>query len=192
MAPRLRRNNRGKYARNANDHIFFAVVILLAANQTKSPARERIILEFALIAVGVIGFILLMRPLRKLNIGNAAHRPSGSRIDNMSGVEFERYVAKLLPGQGYSHIELTERYDLGLDIIAEKEDEIWGIQVKRYSGPVKLAAVRQAVTGLKHYGCDRAMVVTNNSFSLSAQDLAKSNNCLLIDRQQLIRWAKDI
>lgn len=196
MASGFRRNHRGKYTKNTNDHIFFVLVILLAAavygDQTKNLVREQSILEFVLIAVGIVGCIALIKFLRRLTAHNTAHLSSNSFVDTMSGIEFERYVANLLLGQGYNHIQLTEHYDLGLDIIAEKEDELWGIQVKRYSGPVKIAAVRQVVAALKHYGCDRAMVVTNNSFSLSAQNLAKSNNCLLVDRQQLVRWAKDI
>jgi HJR/Mrr/RecB family endonuclease len=196
MASSSRRNHRGKYTKNTNDHIFFVLIILLAAavyaDQTKNLVREQAILELVLIATGIVGCIALIKFLRKLIVHNAAHIPSNSPVDAMSGIEFERYVANLLPRQGYNHIQLTEHYDLGLDIIAEKEDELWGIQVKCYSGPVKIAAIRQVVAALKHYGCDRAMVVTNNSFSLPAQNLAKSNNCLLVDRQQLTRWAKDI
>jgi restriction system protein len=108
----------------------------------------------------------------------------------MSGTEFEQYIANLLRKQGYSHIKLTEHYDLGLDIIAQKEGQTWGIQVKRYNRPVKMAAVRQVVSALKHYDCERAMVITNSFFSAPAQELAASNNCILIDRQQLMRWSK--
>jgi restriction system protein len=104
----------------------------------------------------------------------------------MTGLEFEKYVAKLLKSQGYKHVRLTEKYDLGVDIIAEKEGMRWGIQVKRYSGLVKADAVRQAVTALKLYNCDRAMVVTNSHFSHTAKELASSNDCVLIDKNRLI------
>jgi restriction system protein len=189
-------HNRSKYRQETSEHIFFVLVILLAAviyaRQTKNFARQQTILELALIAIGIIGFILAIKFLRKLTIAKPRYGLSKSFIDSMSGIEFERYVAHLLSGQGYSHIQLTERYDLGVDIIAKKGNELWGIQVKRYSSPVKIAAVRQAVAALRYYGCDRAMVVTNSTFSSSAQGLAESNNCLLINRQQLMRWAKDI
>jgi HJR/Mrr/RecB family endonuclease len=55
-------------------------------------------------------------------------------VDNMSGLDFEKYVGKLLSKQGYTNIKFTEKYDLGVDIIATKNDIIWGIQVKRYNG----------------------------------------------------------
>jgi HJR/Mrr/RecB family endonuclease len=65
----------------------------------------------------------------------------------LDGWVFERYVASLLTGQGFANIRLTERYDLGVDIIAHKDGVIWGIQVKHYRGLVKASAVREVVTG---------------------------------------------
>lgn len=105
-----------------------------------------------------------------------------SDVDTMDGLVFEKYVANLLKQQGYSNISLTEQYDYGVDIIAIKDGICWGIQVKRYSGLVKAEAVRQVVTGLRVYGCDRAMVITNSAFSRVAVQIADSNDCVLVDR----------
>lgn len=107
-------------------------------------------------------------------------------IDNMPGLEFEKFVAKLLEKRGFKSVRLTEKYDLGVDIIALKDGVTWGVQVKRYSGLVKANAIRQVVTALKTYKCDRAMVITNSYFSKVAVKLAKSNNCILLDRDYLI------
>jgi HJR/Mrr/RecB family endonuclease len=108
----------------------------------------------------------------------------------MTGIEFEKQVVKLLRSQGYRNLKLTEKYDYGVDITATKDGVRWGIQVKRNSNLVKAIAVRQVVTALNKYNCDRAMVVTNNVFSNVAKELAKSNNCLLIDRSKLINWTE--
>lgn len=108
-----------------------------------------------------------------------------SHVDAMDGLDFEKYVANLLKQQGYSNVSLTEQYDYGVDIIATKDGICWGIQVKRYSGLVKAEAVRQVVTGLRVYGCDRAMVITNSVFSRVAVQLADSNDCVLVDRSGL-------
>lgn len=110
-----------------------------------------------------------------------------SDVDTMDGLDFEKYAANILKKQGYSNITLTEKYDYGVDIIATKNGIRWGIQVKRYSGLVKAEAVRQVVTGLRVYGCDRAMVITNSVFSNVAIKLAKSNGCVLIDRGLLAK-----
>lgn len=110
-------------------------------------------------------------------------------IDRMDGIEFERYIAQILRQRGYNNVKLTERYDYGVDIVAEKDGIKWGIQVKRYSGLVKASAVRQVVTGLNIYNCQQAMVITNSRFSNVAQTLAMSNNCVLIDREGLYKLA---
>lgn len=117
-----------------------------------------------------------------------AHNRSIVATDSMSGLEFEKYIANLLKHQGYRYIRLTERYDYGIDIIAEKDGIRWGIQVKRYSGLVKASAVRQVVAALRKYDCNRAMVVTNSNFSRVAEELAKSNDCILVDRRKLAQW----
>ena len=111
-----------------------------------------------------------------------------ANIDSMDGLEFERYVADLLRHRGYSGIRLTERYDLGIDIIARKNGITWGIQAKRYSGLVKVAAVRQAYTALTRYKCDRAMVISNSTYSRPAKLLAQDTHCALIDREELSKW----
>ena len=46
----------------------------------------------------------------------------------MTGIEFEKYVAKYLRKQGYK-TELTEKYDLDIDIVAVKEGIRYGVQV---------------------------------------------------------------
>jgi restriction system protein len=108
--------------------------------------------------------------------------------DYMDGLAFEKYVAELLKNQGYKKVALTERYDLGVDIIATKDGSRWGVQVKRYSNMVKAEAVRQVVTALNKYNCQRAMVVTNSTFSRPAKVLAESNDCILISKDELAEW----
>jgi restriction system protein len=110
----------------------------------------------------------------------------------MDGLKFERYIADILKAKGYTNIEFTEKYDYGVDIIAVKNGIRWGIQVKRYSGLVKADAVRQVVTGLRQYSCDRAMVITNSVFSRVAIQLADSNDCVLVDRGELARMRMNL
>jgi restriction system protein len=111
-----------------------------------------------------------------------------TNVDTMDGLEFEKYVAQLLKTRGYSKVSLTEKYDLGVDIIAMKDGVRWGIQVKRYSGLVGASAVRQVVTALPLYKCDRAMVITNSNYTKNADKLAVYNNCILISGDNLTEW----
>lgn len=120
-----------------------------------------------------------------------ALKKSPELIDTMPWEEFEVFVAQWLKGQGYEEVRLTEHYDLGIDIIAEKDGARWGIQVKHYHTPVSIDAIRQAVVALKHYKCDKAMVVTNSFFTYPAKRLAKSNECRLVEGKEL-RLAKTL
>lgn len=134
------------------------------------------------------GFVHDIRYMRHLK-----SRKDGKDIDTMSGVDFERFIASILKTRGCSNVTLTEYYDLGIDIIAVKDGVTWGIQTKRNNGLVKVEAVRQAVGALKQYECDRAMVITNSiqGYSKPAKALAKSNNCILIERKDLAKWVKE-
>ena len=169
--------------RNTNaDGIIGAVVILALIMYAYGSTLNRV-LTYAVVAGLVMLILVIVVWLGRKWKARAAYAAANfAEIDAMSGLDFELYVAELLRRQGYAHIKLTERYDLGVDIIARKDGITWGIQVKRCSGMVKAAAVRQAVTALKHYKCDRAMVITNATYSRPAIQLATSNNCVLVDR----------
>lgn len=155
-------------------------------------AAEKVLTLAVAVLFGVLLLIMAIRLLRRMQHQRKLRAANMDEIDAMSGLEFERYVAALLKRQGFAGIMLTERYDWGVDIIARKDGVRWGIQTKRSGGLVKVAAVRQVVAALNKYGCERAMVVTNSSFSRPAIEIARSNNCALVDRDRLTRWMSDM
>ena len=163
----------------SNDATFAIVVLVGAATWTHRAELERI----AYIALIILGCMLTLRLVWKFLVYR--RNTKFKNVDTMGSLQFERYVAMLLRSDGYYNVSLTEKYDLGIDIIAEKDGVRWGVQVKRYSGLVKASAVRQVVTGLKMYGCNRAMVVTNSNYSATARRLAVGNDCVLIDGRGL-------
>lgn len=111
-----------------------------------------------------------------------------SNIDNMNGQEFENYIAKLLKNRGYSIVLTKGSGDLGVDIIAHSGLMKVAVQTKRYNKKVSRTAVSDAVAGMKIYNCNATMVITNNYFQKGAIELAKANNCKLIDRDILVEW----
>lgn len=142
----------------------------------------------ALLIVFVWLVVLVIKIMKKAHFAVLNYRSTD--VDAMDGISFEYFAAQLLADRGYTNIQLTEKYDYGVDIIAEKDGIRWDVQVKRYSGLVKAEAVRQVVTGLRVYGCDRAMVITNSTYSNVARQLAVSNDCVLIDRNGLHELAR--
>jgi HJR/Mrr/RecB family endonuclease len=164
---------------HSNDITFVIVVLVGVAAWTH---RTQLV-HFAYISLGVAACMLLL----KISWGvlRRRHFAQIRNIDTMDGLDFERYAAMLLRASGFRNVSLTEKYDFGVDIIAEKDGIRWGIQAKRYSGLVKADAVRQVVTGLKLYNCNRAMVITNSTYSSVACRLAHANDCVLVDRSGL-------
>ena len=69
--------------------------------------------------------------------------------------------------------------DQGVDLITEKDGIRCAIQCKFYSKPVGNKAIQEVIAGRGFYNCDTAMVVTNNSFTKSAKQLAKNSNVQL-------------
>lgn len=107
-------------------------------------------------------------------------------IDYMDGRDFEIFIAEFFENRGYE-VELTPSSgDYGIDVIIKSEFSKVGIQTKCYNDKVPNAAVQEAVTGINHYGLDKAMVITNSYFQPSAIRLAKDNNVILWNRDKLI------
>lgn len=91
----------------------------------------------------------------------------------MDGHEYEYACAQYLKRNGFTKVQVTKaRGDQGIDIIATKGKK-YGIQCKYYSGAVGNKAVQEAYAGSKFYGCDVAVVMTNNTFTKSAKELAE-------------------
>ena len=111
-----------------------------------------------------------------------------NHIDEMTGSEFENYVAGLLSHKGYSTTVTRASADYGIDIVAEFKGQRYGIQVKRHIHKVARTAISDAVAGLAFYSCNRSMVITNSYFQQGAKELALVNNCELVDRDKLAYW----
>lgn len=107
-------------------------------------------------------------------------------IDIMSGFEFEKFISRLFQNMGYKSYATQETNDQGVDVIAEKGDVRIAIQTKCYNGVVGNSAIQEIVAGMKYYDADKAMVITNSTFTKSAIELARKNNVQLWDRKTLI------
>jgi len=106
-------------------------------------------------------------------------------VDSFTGYEFEHFLNTLFKKIGYSveHTKLSG--DQGADLIINKLGEKIILQAKRHTSKISNKAVQEVVASIKHFKADKGMVVTNNYFTNSAIELAKSNNIKLIDRDGL-------
>lgn len=103
-------------------------------------------------------------------------------VDLMTGLEFEEFIAKLFIKMGYSAKTTKGSGDQGIDVIAEKNGIKFGIQCKCYTNTVSNSAIQEVVAGKQLYNLDKLIVITNNYFTKSAQQLARANNVVLWDR----------
>ncbi len=112
-----------------------------------------------------------------------------------TGYDFETYIANLYKILGYKIINLTSKSgDQGADVIIEKNNIKYAIQVKYYSTPVGNKAVQEVVAAKNFYKTNKAMVVTNSTYTQQAKLLAKANDVILVDGgnlQQLIDEARN-
>lgn len=126
------------------------------------------------------------------DINYSARRYSIEDVDIMSGNQFEHFVSELFEAMGYKTYITPPSGDQGIDVIAQKGETKVAIQAKCYSSTVGNHAIMEAVAGAKYYNANKIIVVTNNFFTKSAQELAKSNNVTLWNRTALIEKIKEL
>ena len=100
----------------------------------------------------------------------------------MTGRDYEYFVANYLKKHGFKNVQVTKASgDFGVDITAYKRKNKYAIQCKYYTNPVSLDSIQEVVAGKSYYGCNKAMVVTNNTFTENAVKLARQNGVILLD-----------
>lgn len=134
--------------------------------------------------MGFIDLIKLfsdLRRTRKTKV-NLAQVP----LDNLTGHQFEIYLAKLLKSLGYEIETTSKTGDFGADLIATIDGDRRVIQAKRYSSTVGIRAIQEVLGAKKYYKANSTGVITTNYFTPAAKKLAKVNDVVLIDRDGLL------
>lgn len=101
----------------------------------------------------------------------------------MTGTEYEEACAAYLKSIGYKNVRLTSNTgDNGIDILAEKNGKLLGVQCKCYFGHnVGVKAVQEVYAGKAFYECDEVAVFTNSVFTRQAVDTAATIGVSLYD-----------
>lgn len=113
-------------------------------------------------------------------------------VDDMSGTDFENFMANVFDQKGYAVQTTPASGDQGVDLLVTIDDRKVAVQLKRYTAPVGNAAVQAAFAGMFHYKAKEAWVITTSSFTPGAKQLAKSTGVRLIDRRELEEWLSDL
>jgi hypothetical protein len=113
------------------------------------------------------------------------HRLLVQQWRHLRGIQFEQFLVEVFEALGYIVSTTRTTGDQGVDLLATKGNRTIAIQAKGYANSVGNDAVQQAFAGKAYYRCNCCAVVTNSSFTKSAEELATSVDCLLIDGDRL-------
>lgn len=105
--------------------------------------------------------------------------------DSCSPAEYEQHCAAILEAVGWSSKVVGGTGDQGVDVTATKDGRTLVAQCKKYMSPVGNSAVQEIFTGKQHYAAHYAAVVSNQSYTPAARQLAATTGVLLLHHDQL-------
>ena len=156
---------------------------LFCFNVAVWPEYWPVWISVLLSAVVIVIFICLRKRKDDPSLGAV----DMTKIDALSGVDFEKFVAELLEDNEFEHVSCTKASgDYGVDILAGRFDELYAFQCKRYNGHLGVKCVQEIYAGAKMYHAEYAVVVTNSYFTPNALKLARELGVELWDRDKLI------
>jgi HJR/Mrr/RecB family endonuclease len=169
---------------------FFSLVSGLILFATKGIKILMFIIIILAVAAGIVFLKVMFKLLKKLIDYIRYHASDITEIDGMDGIDFEHYLAVHFRKKGYNVTVTPPEHDYGVDLILKKGREKIAVQAKRYNFSknynVTYRAVQEVAAGMKYYGCNKGMVVTNSTFTKQATELARANNIEMWDRCKLI------
>ena len=165
---------------------FTAVVVIALRREIKdalaSHKAAAAVLYSSLLAAIVCMIALLYRKRSAVTLED---------LDSMDGKAFENACAKMLLANDFENIKQTKASgDFGVDILAEREGLLYGVQCKRYNTKLDSRPIQEISAGMAYYECDVGAVMTNSVFTKHAAELADAGSIELWDRDTLAEWVK--
>ena len=116
------------------------------------------------------------------------------QVDLMDGLTFESWLHDLFQELGYKVEQTKASHDFGADLVLSRDGVRTVVQAKRYdsSQAVGISAVEEVLGSMGYYKADRAMVVTNQYLSASAQRLAAQHDVAIMNRGDLVRAITEV
>lgn len=106
-------------------------------------------------------------------------------VDSLDPIAFEHYCADILNNNGWSAKVTQATGDQGIDVMGTYNGKKVVFQCKKYSNPVGNKAVQEANAGKGFEGAEVAAVVTNNTYTPSARQLASAIGVYLLHYSEL-------
>ena len=138
-------------------------------------------LAIALAVMLTINAVVWTVERRRHELSNVAE------TDSLSGREFERWLEDFFQRLGFQVERTPYQGDFGADLIITWNGIRTAVQAKSGHFNAGVSAVQQAAAARAFYGCERAMVVTNQYFTAPAIVLAEANGVVMRSRDDLAR-----
>lgn len=134
----------------------------------------------------------LIKGIQKKHIGNFFKNLTISKIDALTGEQFEDVCKLMFCYAGYNVQKTASSNDYGADLLLTKKLKIV-VQAKLYyKHGVGNHAVQEVTSAIKYYGAAFGVVITNWKFTNQAKTMAKIQNVLLIDRGDVLQFFQDV
>jgi hypothetical protein len=124
----------------------------------------------------------------KTSIDFAASDEDDIEFNSNDPYEYEMFISNKFMRLGWTAHRTKSSGDQGADIIIDKANYRFVIQCKLYSSPVGNSAVQEITSAKEYYDAIGAVVVTNNTYTKSARQLAESQGVWLLHDSELEKW----
>ncbi|MGA9764787.1 MAG: restriction endonuclease, partial [Rhodomicrobium sp.] len=105
--------------------------------------------------------------------------------EDMSPIEFEQCCANYLGLKGWEARTTKGSGDQGADVVARKATHVLVVQCKKWVRPIGNKAVQEVWAAKAHLGATAAAVVSNQTFTPAAWELAESTGVFLLHFTEL-------
>jgi hypothetical protein len=127
-----------------------------------------------------------------INIKSESNVHLSVNVDNLSPIDFEHYCADILRHNGWDARVTQAAGDQGIDVIATRRNIKAVLQCKKYSQPVGNGSVQEIIAGKQYERADIACVVSNNTYTPSAKQLANAAGVHLLHYSELEQFAEKV
>lgn len=111
---------------------------------------------------------------------------------SLSGLDFERELAKLFKVSGYK-VQLTKASgDKGVDIFLQDNDKIIVVQCKAHKKAVGPSTVRDLYGTMMDSNADEAILASINGFTSGVYEFVKDKNIHLWDVETIIKFKENL
>src|SRR5262245_13692974 len=112
-----------------------------------------------------------------------------SKVGSMTDVTFKEFTGSLFRDMGYT-VEITPgTSDNGIDLLLRKNNQLIGVQCKRWNTPVSEPILRDFYSALISSGAQSGYVITTSTFTSHAYSFAEGKPIQLVDLESLLDLA---